>query len=75
MLTDQDLDLGSAWTTAIMTIGAMSSGLKKVLGIKQSLVKSVSTEDKNTVDENPQITFRLVQILNVWVHAQWKLDH
>ena len=68
MLTDQDLDLGndfSAWTTAIMTIGAMNSGLKRSCfpGIKQSLVKSA------------QITFGLVQILNVWVHAQWKLDH
>ncbi|EDR00444.1 uncharacterized protein LACBIDRAFT_334090 [Laccaria bicolor S238N-H82] len=63
---------------AIATIGSMTSELKefRFKGIRPTLVKAVSDEDKknNKFNQDAQIAFGLVQILNAWVRAQWKLD-
>jgi len=54
----------------------MSSELKKSRfeGIKPILVKSVCKEDHRPVNEDAQIAFGLVQILNAWVRAQRNFD-
>ncbi|EDR02907.1 uncharacterized protein LACBIDRAFT_331898 [Laccaria bicolor S238N-H82] len=78
---DVEDTLAKVWATrnnAIATIGSMTSELKefRFKGIRPTLVKAVSDEDKknNKFNQDAQIAFGLVQILNAWVRAQRKLD-